>query len=87
MIDIATAISLAILLAAAALAVFRMVRGGSLPDRIVALDTLLVVIVMGLAVLATRTGRDTFLDAMVVAALLGFTGTSLIARFVERRGP
>jgi multisubunit Na+/H+ antiporter MnhF subunit len=37
-------------------------------------------------VLAARTGLDTFLNAMVVAALLGFTGTSLVARYIERRG-
>ena len=27
-----------------------------------------------------------YLDVMVVAALLGFTGTALVARFIERRG-
>lgn len=86
MLETVTGIALVLLLVAAALCVIRLVRGGSLADRIVALDTLLVVIVLGLAVLAARTGEDTYLDAMVVAALLGFTGTSLVAKFIERRG-
>lgn len=86
MLQTATGIALVLLLGAAALCIIRLVRGGSLADRIVALDTLLVVVVLGLAVLAARTGEDTYLDAMVVAALLGFTGTSLVAKFIERRG-
>lgn len=86
MIEIAALISLGLLVLAALLALLRLIRGRSLSDRIVALDTMLVIIVSGLAVLAALTGEDTFLDAMVVAALLGFTGTSLVAQFIERRG-
>lgn len=86
MLEATTYIVLGMLAVSAVLCVIRLARGRSLPDRIVALDTLLVVIVLGLAVLAVRTGEDTYLDAMVVAALLGFTGTSLVAKFIERRG-
>lgn len=86
MLETTTSIALGMLLVAAALCVIRLMRGGSLPDRIVALDALLIVIVLGLAVQAARTGEDTYLDAMVLAALLGFTGTALVAKFIERRG-
>lgn len=81
-----TSIVLGILVAAAFLCLLRLLRGESLPDRTVALDTLLVIIVCGLAVGAARTGSGIYLDVMVVAALLGFVGTSLVARFIERRG-
>ena len=81
-----TSIALGLLALAAALCVIRLLRGSSFPDRIVALDTLLVVVVCGIAVGAVRTGSGEYLDVMVVAALLGFTGTALVARFVERRG-
>ena len=60
-------------------------RRGSVADRIVALDTLLVVVVSALAVEAARTGDTTFLDVMVIAALLAFTGTALVASFIERK--
>ncbi len=80
----------AIALAAVALSGFlclvRLVRGPSLADRIVALDALLVVIVSGIAVDAARTGKGTYLEVLVVAALLGFIGTVNVARFIERRG-
>lgn len=81
-----TTIVLAMLAVAGALCLLRLLRGASLTDRIVALDTLLVIIVCGIAVQAARTGSGIYLDVMVVVALLGFTGTALVARFIERRG-
>ena len=68
------------------LCLVRMLRGRSFPDRIIALDTLLVVVVCGIAVEAARSGTGIYLDVLVAAALLGFTGTALVARFIERRG-
>lgn len=81
-----TSVVLALLALAAALCLLRLLRGSSFPDRIVALDTLLVVVVCGIAVDAVRRGSGEFLDVLVVASLLGFTGTALVARFIERRG-
>lgn len=86
MIEIATTIALSLLALAAVLALVRMLRPGSLADRIVALDFLLVVVASGLAVYAVRIGEDTYLNVMVVFALLGFIGTGLVAMFIERRG-
>ncbi|HVL28571.1 MAG TPA: monovalent cation/H+ antiporter complex subunit F [Acidimicrobiales bacterium] len=68
------------------LCLLRLVRGPSLADRIVALDSMLIVIVSGIAVHAARTGDGTYLDVLVVASLLGFVGTVNVARFIERRG-
>lgn len=79
-------LTFAMLAAAGLLCVVRMLRGRSFPDRAVALDTLLVVVVCGIAVTAALTGSGIYLDVLVVAALLGFTSTALVARFIERRG-
>lgn len=79
-------IALVALAVAAALILVRLVRGPSIADRIVALDAILVVIVSGIAVQAARTRDGIYLDALVVAALLGFVGTITVARFIERRG-
>ncbi len=81
-----TTIALAAVALSGLLCIARLVRGPSLADRIVALDALLVVIVSGIAVDAARTGEGTYLDVLVVAALLGFVGTVNVARFIERRG-
>ena len=79
-------VAMAGIVVAGVFSIIRLVRGPSLADRIVALDALLVVIVSGVAIDAARTGEGTYLDVLVVAALLGFVGTVNVARFIERRG-
>lgn len=71
---------------AATLAALRLVRSRSLADAVISLDLLLLIVVSGIAVDAARTGDGTYLDALVVTALLGFVGTVTVARFIERRG-
>lgn len=77
---------LGLLALAGVLNILRLLRGPSLADRIIALDTTLVTLVCGIAVLSVRLRSAVYLDVLVVVALLGFTGTSLVARFIERRG-
>ena len=83
---VVTDIVLVLLAVAGGLTMLRLLRGPSLADRIVALDATLVVVVCGIAVMSVRRGSGLLLDVLVVAALLGFTSTSLVARFIERRG-
>lgn len=83
---VVTTICLAGLGIAGLLCIVRLIRGSSLADRIIALDTLLIVIVSGVAVNAARTGAGTFLDALLVTTLIAFIGTVTVARFIERRG-
>jgi multicomponent Na+:H+ antiporter subunit F len=84
---VVTTVSLGILTLAAMLALTRIVRKGiSLADRVVALDLLLLIIVMGIAVGAIRSRTDVFVDVLVVVSLLAFVGTVTVARFIERRG-
>jgi multicomponent Na+:H+ antiporter subunit F len=71
---------------AAVLCLVRLVAGPSVPDRIVALDALLYIVVSGIAVAAAATRDGSFLAVLVAVALLGFVGTVTVARFVERRG-
>jgi multicomponent Na+:H+ antiporter subunit F len=71
---------------AAAATVYRLAVGPSVPDRVVALDTLLYIVVIGIAVAAATSGDGSFLGVLLAAALLAFVGTTTVARFVERRG-
>lgn len=79
-------VSLAILAVAGVVCVARLLRGGSLADRIVALDTMLTIAVTGVAVYSFTSGLRDFIDLLVVTTLLGFVGTVLVARFMEGRG-
>jgi multicomponent Na+:H+ antiporter subunit F len=65
----------------------RLVLGPTVPDRIIALDTLLQLVVAGVAVGAALTGDGYFLAVLLAVTLLGFVGTVTVARYVERRGP
>ena len=64
----------------------RLVSGPSLADRLIAADLLLTMFVMGIAVQAARTGDGLYLPVMIVVALVGFLGTSIVARLIEKRG-
>lgn len=86
MIELTTTVALGMVAAAAAVFVSRLVLSRSTADRMVALDSLLFAVVAGIALNAARTGDDTYLNVMVVTALLAFVGTALIARFISRRG-
>lgn len=79
-------IALGMLAVHAGLCALRILHAGSLADRVVALDALLVAISAGLAVHAGWSGEDVYLDVMVVTALIGFTASTVLARFIERRG-
>ena len=81
-----TIVCLTMLCTAGGLCVWRVLKPSSLPDRLVATDLLLVIIVLGIGVLTYQTTLPTYLDLLVVVSLLGFVGTVTVARFVERRG-
>ncbi|RSK32317.1 pH regulation protein F [Rhodovulum iodosum] len=66
------------------LAFVRLVRGPSLPDRVVALDMMTVSIVAFCGLSAIRHDAPAFLDVAVVLALVGFLATVALARFAER---
>jgi len=82
--SLALFVALPILVLAVLLAVVRLVRGPSVPDRVVALD-LIATLVMGImAIYAIATDAAVLLDLVVVLALVSFMGTVAFARYVER---
>ncbi len=80
----ASYVALAILSLSILAALFRVLRGPSLADRVVALD-LVAFLAMGfLATYAILANEDTFIDAALVLGLLAFLGTVAVARYIER---
>jgi multicomponent K+:H+ antiporter subunit F len=75
---------LAMLGAATLLALYRLVRGPGLPDRILALDTLYVVTTALLVALGIWLDSGVYFEAAMIIALLGFVGTVAFARYLER---
>jgi multicomponent Na+:H+ antiporter subunit F len=66
------------------LALIRLVKGPTLPDRVVAMDLIGVIVVGLIVVLAARSGARAALDAAIVIALIGFLGTVAYATYVEK---
>jgi multicomponent Na+:H+ antiporter subunit F len=66
------------------MAFIRIVRGPTLPDRIVGMDLFGVLVVGLIVVLAASSGARASLDAAIVIALIGFVGTVAYATYVER---
>ena len=81
-----TAFALVLLSLAACAFMYRLLRGPTLPDRVIGLDGLLATIVIGAILGAARTGASVLLATVLVVAIAGFVGTSALARFIERRG-
>lgn len=68
------------------LAITRLYRGPSLPDRVVALDLMATIVVGIITVYAAAMDQPVFIDAAIVLALIVFLGTVAFARYTERRG-
>lgn len=83
--SLATTVTFGMLVLSGALCLLRVVRGPTLADRVLALDTLLIVGVVGVGVEAARTRSGAFLDVLLVVALVAFVGTTATARYIEQR--
>jgi multicomponent Na+:H+ antiporter subunit F len=79
-------VALALLAVGGAGFLCRLWVGPSLADRVVSLDGLLTVMVIGITAWGAYRGSTTYLTVGVVVSLVAFLGTSAFARFVERRG-
>ena len=87
MLEVISQITLVTLGVALLLAFIRLVKGPTLPDRIVAMDLFGVLVVGLIVVLAGLSGVHATLDAAIVIALVGFLGTVAYATYVERGDP
>ena len=65
--------------------VFRMIKGPSVVDRAVAADSIDILSDMALILFAMYSGRSVFLDIAFITAILGFIGSTIVARYLEGR--
>ena len=82
----AAGVVLIVLTSALLLSLVRLVRGPSLPDRVVALDLVAATAVGIMATYSVVTGESAILDAAIVVALITFLGTVAFASYLERGG-
>jgi multicomponent Na+:H+ antiporter subunit F len=84
-LSLATEVGLVLLTAALLLVVVRLIRGPSLADRILALDTITVLAVGYIGIFAIRTGFWLYLDIAIAISLVGLLSTVAFARYLLSR--
>lgn len=67
------------------LALWRLLRGPTVPDRILALDTLSVSAIAELMLFGMYLNSAVYFEAALVIAMLGFCSTVVLSKFVLRR--
>lgn len=79
-------IAVAIFLFAGLLAGIRLVRGPALADRIISLDAALVALMGAIGIRVAETGETLYIGVLVVIAIVAFTATIVLSRFIETTG-
>lgn len=85
-LGIAVQIAFAVLSLSFLLTVLRVLKGPSLPDRVLALDMLVAVGIGFIAVTGVASGVTFNVDIAIALGLVGFLATVAFARFVLSRG-
>lgn len=82
MLNIAVTIAFVCIAIALCLSFWRLVRGPSVPDRILALDTMYINTVALLVLFGIHQGLDVYFEAALLIALVGFVGTVALCKYL-----
>ena len=76
-------IVLGFLLLAIVIAIIRVIKGPTAPDRVVGLDTINTIVIVGMVIFGWATGNVIYIDVAIIYALLSFISTLFIAKYLE----
>ncbi len=80
----AIAVTLLAYLVAALLLLWRVLRGPTAQDRVLALDVIYAIGMLAALVIAIRYASNMFFEAALLIALFGFVGSAAMAKFLLR---
>jgi multicomponent K+:H+ antiporter subunit F len=83
-LNVAISIAAVLIGAAMVLSLYRLLVGPSVPDRVLALDTVFVNTVALVLVLGILFKTDLYFEAVLIIAMMGFVGTCALAKYVLR---
>lgn len=84
LLDHVIVVSLAIFALAMLLTLYRLFKGPSAQDRVLALDYLYILGMLTMLTLGIRYGSETYFEAALLIALFGFVGSFALAKFLLR---
>jgi multicomponent Na+:H+ antiporter subunit F len=73
-----------IIMIAIGLGIYRLVKGPTVVDRVIALDLLTLIAIALIAMIAHITSRFIYVDVALVYGLLSFLSVLAVARYLER---
>ena len=85
MIETITTICFVLLGLAMLATIIRIIRGPTLADRILGLDTITILAVGNIGLFAVTTGLTLYADIAIAVALVGFLSTAAFARYLLSR--
>ena len=68
------------------MAVIRIIKGPTAPDRVVGLDTVNTLVIVGMIIYGVAAGSVIYIDVAIVYALLSFISTLFIAKYLGGGG-
>lgn len=77
-------LSLAFFSISIALSLYRVIRGPSMPDRAIALDTIGVNLLSAIAIVSIILKTKAYLEAILILGILAFIGTIAFTKYIER---
>nr|WP_141737226.1 Na(+)/H(+) antiporter subunit F1 [Exiguobacterium aurantiacum] len=83
-LDILIYISLAILLLAMFFMLYRVVKGPTTADRVIALDSIGIALISVVALLSILLDTTMFFEVILLLSILAFIGTVAFSKFLER---
>lgn len=64
--------------------VYRLIKGPSTPDRVVALDAIGINLIALIALLSISLDTSAYLEAILLLAIVSFIGTTAFSKFLEK---
>ena len=74
---------LGLLILSITLCIIRVFKGPTAPDRVVGLDTINTLVIVGMVVFGIATRSVIYIDVAIVYALLSYISTLFIAKYLE----
>jgi len=65
------------------MAFIRVIKGPTAPDRVVGLDTINTIVIVGMVIFGAALNEVIYIDVAIVYALLSFVTTLFIAKYLE----
>lgn len=84
MIKIMLGVALTLFSVAIAISLYRIIKGPSIPDRVIAMDMIGVNLISGIAAVSILLRTKAYLEVILILGILAFISTISLSRFIER---